>query len=642
MNRPTTASIAIIVAFAATASPAGGLGPPSRPATAAMPPAVEPFDLADVRLLDSPFAAVMERNARYLLQLEPDRFLHYFRTEAGLAARAEPYGGWEAADQGAGRCLGHYLSALSLQYRSSGDRRFRERIEYIVNELAMCQSANGNGLLCAQKDGRQFWARLAAGDADALKAHRVPWYIQHKMFAGLRDAWQLVGVEKARAVLIALSDWAINETRGLSDQQFQNMLDQEHGGMCEVLTDVYAITGDNKYLVLAGRFEHRKVIDPLERRQDRLAGLHANTQIPKLIGEARLYELTADPRHRRAAESFWTFVVHDHSYANGGNSDGERFDPPGALASHLNVNTSETCNTYNMLKLSWHLMQWEPRVEYADYCERALYNHILASCGPEPGNYTYYVAMKPGHYRLFSSPSDSFWCCVGTGMENHARYAESIYFRHGDDLYVNLFIPSELHWTERGMKLRLETQYPADSRVRLTISCDKPTNAAFHLRYPAWAAPGMTVTVNGQQVTTDARPGTYAIVKRTWNNGDVVEWTVPLALRTEALSDDHREVAVLWGPLLLGGRLAPLTTERQLLGDSPSSRGGDLAVPALAVGDRPVEQWVKPVSGSGLQFRIDAPGLAEDVMLVPFYQLNRNRYAVYWHLTDAPPLRSGS
>ncbi len=343
--------------------------------------AVESFDLRDVRLLDSPFKRAMDLNARYLLSLEPDRFLCYFRTNAGLKPKAEAYGGWEAPNSGAGRCLGHYLSALSLQFRASGDARFKQRVDYIVDELALCQQTNG--LLTAQAGVKEAFAELATGKGDALRKSRVPWYIQHKIFAGLRDAYLLTGNEKAKALLVRMSDWAVDVTQALDETQFQIMLDQEHGGMREVLADVYAMTGNTRYLTLANRFSHTKIIAPLEAGRDELGGLHANTQIPKLTGSARIYELTGDRKEREAAEFFWNCVVHHHSYAIGGNSDDERFDAPDQLARHLSAVTCETCNTYNMLKLTRHLFEWKPDAGYADYYERALYNQILAS--QEPG-----------------------------------------------------------------------------------------------------------------------------------------------------------------------------------------------------------------------------------------------------------------
>jgi DUF1680 family protein len=595
---------------------------------AGAPAAVSAFDLRDVKLLDGPFKTAMDRNADYLLQLEPDRFLHYFRTEAGLPAKAPAYPAWESANEGAGRCLGHYLSALSLQYRASRDNRFKQRIDCIVDELASVQTANGNGYLGAEENGKQFWADLATGNGEALKKHRVPWYIQHKMFAGLRDADQLAGNEKAREILIRLSDWAISVTSNLNDAAFQSMLQQEHGGMREVLCDVYAITGDKRYLALARRFYHVKVIDPLAHQQDDLAGLHANTQIPKLIGEARWYELTGETDHQQAALYFWDRVVHKRTYANGGNSDSERFDSAGQLANHLGLTTSETCNTYNMLKLTQHLFEWDPRIEYADYTERALYNHILASLGPAPGNFTYYVPMKTGHYRTFSEPTGSFWCCVGTGMENHTKYAQSIYYHDAKSLYVNLFIPSELNWN--GLKIRQETEYPQDGKVSLAVAGQIPDSLVIRMRYPAWAGKGMSISVNGQSISTTAVPGSYITIDRHWNSGDRVEMNLPLALRTETLPDDPDRLAVFYGPLLLCGQLQPVESSQQLLKDSPQSGGKDSSVPAIAVDHRPVDQWVDPVAGSTLKFRTHDVGLQSDLDLVPFYQQAGGRYVVYW------------
>ncbi len=433
-----------------------------------------PFDLRDVKVTDGPFQAAMDLNARYLLSLEPDRFLHYFRAEAGLQPKAPPYGGWESPTTGAGRCLGHYLSALSLQYRASGDQRFKGRIDYTVSQLADCQEANGGGYLSAQAHGKEFWANLAAGNPEALKQFRVPWYIIHKLFAGLRDAYQLGGSEQAKRVLVALSDWAIAVTARLDDHGFQSMLEQEYGGMREVLADVCAITGDHKYLDLANRFRQAAFEGPLAEEHDRLAGLHANTQIPKVIGSARVYELTGEPRDLRIAEYFWREVESRHTYAIGGNSNGEHFHAPGKLSDQLGVASAETCNTYNMLKLTRALFTFDPQAAYADFYERALCNHILASQDPEQGMFAYYLSLKPGHFKTFSTPFDSFWCCVGTGMENHAKYADSIYFHDAAGLYVNLFIPSQLIWNQKGLLVKQETRYPQDGSVRLTFSCAAP------------------------------------------------------------------------------------------------------------------------------------------------------------------------
>ena len=592
--------------------------------------AVQPFDAREVRLLDSPFKQAMDLNGRYLLLLEPDRFLCYFRENAGLKAKAPAYGGWESPNSGAGRCLGHYLSALSLQFRATGDARFKERIDYIVDELALCQQTNG--LLTAQAGVTEAFARLAAGDGKALSKSRVPWYIQHKMFAGMRDACLLAGNEKAKAVLIRLADWAGEVTHGLDEAQFQIMLQQEHGGMREILADVYAMTGNRKYLDLAQRFAHERVLAPLEAGRDQLDRLHANTQIPKLTGSARIYELTGDDKERRAAEFFWDCVVKHHSYATGGDSDGEIFDPPDRLAGHLTTVASETCNTYNMLKLTRHLFCWKPEAAYADYYEQALYNHILASQEPRDGMFTYYVSLKPGHFRTYSTPTNSFWCCVGTGMENHTQYGNSIYFHGADTLFVNLFIPSELTWAEKQLTVRQETRYPESERTSFSLSCAKPVALTLNIRYPGWAKPGMEVRINGEAVKISARPGEFVGLQRLWRDKDRIEVTIPMGLRTEALPDDPNKIAIFYGPLLLGGELGTNGLPESLESSDQNRfrKIADPTVPALATGGRPVEQWLKPVAGRDLTFRTEGVGRPEDVTLVPFYREYYERYTVYW------------
>jgi DUF1680 family protein len=592
--------------------------------------AVESFDLRDVRLLDSPFKRAMDLNARYLLSLEPDRFLCYFRTNAGLKPKAEAYGGWEAPNSGAGRCLGHYLSALSLQFRASGDARFKQRVDYIVDELALCQQTNG--LLTAQAGVKEAFAELATGKGDALRKSRVPWYIQHKIFAGLRDAYLLTGNEKAKALLVRMSDWAVDVTQALDETQFQIMLDQEHGGMREVLADVYAMTGNTRYLTLANRFSHTKIIAPLEAGRDELGGLHANTQIPKLTGSARIYELTGDRKEREAAEFFWNCVVHHHSYAIGGNSDDERFDAPDQLARHLSAVTCETCNTYNMLKLTRHLFEWKPDAGYADYYERALYNQILASQDPENGMFTYYVSLKPGHFRTYSTPTDSFWCCVGTGMENHAQYGNSIYFHDDDNLFVNLFIPSELTWREKRIVVKQETRYPESDRTTFTLACSEPVVLTFNIRHPGWALPGLEINVNGEPVATSAEPGTFAQVRRQWHDGDKIEVKIPMGLRTEPLPDDPNKIIIFYGPIVLGGQLGTngMPESQESRDARKFTKVPDPKVPALATGHRLIESWLKPVAGQSLTFRTEGVGRPRDVTLVPFYRQYNERYTVCW------------
>lgn len=582
------------------------------------------FDPADVRLLEGPFARAMRLDAEYLLRLEPDRLLSWFRREAGLPPKGEVYGGWES--QGvAGHSLGHYLTACALMYAATGDARFRERVEYVVSELELCQKAHGDGYVAAIPGGRKIFREVAAGDIRSqgfdLNGGWVPWYTMHKIFAGLLDAHRHARSERALAVVRALADWAERTTARLGEEQFQRMLAAEHGGMNESLAELAARTGDGRYLKLARRFHHRAVLDPLARREDRLPGLHANTQIPKVIGLARLHELEGRPDDRAAAEFFWERVVRHHSYVIGGNSEGEHFGPPDRLDARLGQNTCETCNTYNMLKLTRHLFAWRPAVEYADYYERALYNHILASQNPEDGMFCYFVPLKPGARKTYSTPFDSFWCCVGTGMENHAKYGEAIYFKNDGALWVNLFIPSELRWRERGVTVRQETRYPEDGAVRLSFDAERPAEFALRVRRPGWAARGFAVSVNGRRRRVTQRPGDYVEIRRAWRRGDRVELHLPLPLRLEALPDNPRRAAVLHGPTVLAGELGL---------EDEAGVGGLVNVPVLVTGGRAPEAWLRPVRGRPATFRTAGAGRPRDVTLSPFRRIHGRRYTVYW------------
>jgi uncharacterized protein len=621
-----------ITAFNIQATPFPPFPKPAVEPTVTM--AVGPFEFSDVKLLDSPFKQAMDLNASYLLSLEPDRFLHFFRVNAGLKPKAPPYGGWESPTTGAGRCLGHYLSALSLHYRATGDSRFKKRVDYIVSELAVCQETNG--FLSAQTNLADAFAALAAGHGDALLKSRVPWYIQHKMFAGLRDAFCLTGNQQAREILIRMADWAVAVTSNLDREQFQIMLKQEYGGMQEVLADVYALTGDRKYLELARRFQDDATFNPLSAKVDKLEQKHANTMIPKLTGAVRLYEFTGEVQERPAAEYFWNEVVGHHTYALGGNSDREHFGPPDQLP--LGTQTAETCNTYNLLKLTRHLFFLNPQVKYGDYYERALYNQILASQEPKQGGFTYFVSLKPGHFKTYSTPFESFWCCVGTGMENHTQYGNSIYYHDTNNLYVVLYIPSQVTWPAKNVTVQQETDYPASGNIRFTIKCARPVTFGFKFRNPSWAAPGMTIKVNGQPIKLDTRPGEFASVEREWKNDDQVQVQFPLNLRAESLPGAPATKAFFFGPLLLAGDLgtnnlpAPIAYARD---QCQYCNSPDPKVPVLVMDDRPLEDWLKPVAREPLMFRTVNAGRPADVTLKPFYQLQYQRYTVYWDVLSS-------
>lgn len=588
----------------------------------AAPPKAQPFSPQAVRLLDGPFKEGQDIAGRYLLSLEPDRFLANFRKEAGLEPKAKQYGGWES--QGvSGHTGGHYLSACAMAWAATGDKRFLERVNYFVDELALCQQANGNGYVSAIPNGKKIYSEVAAGDIRSagfdLNGGWVPNYTQHKVMAGLRDAYRLAGNDKALQVLRGLADWFERTLAGLDQAQMQKILACEHGGMNEVFADLYADTADPRYLALSLRFHHQAILDPLSRRQDILPGKHANTQIPKLVGLATRYEITGAADDRTASEFFWDCVVHHHSYVTGGHCDFEHFGEPDRLNDRLSSSTTETCNVNNMLKLTRHVFGWNPDAAVADFYERALLNQIRSTQHPD-GRVIYNLSLKPGHFKEYQSPYDGFTCCVGTGMENHVKYADAIYFHDETGLWVNLYIASELDWKARGVRVRQDTRWPDDGSATITFACERPSEFAIRLRRPHWALTGMEVLVNGQLQPVDTKPSSYAQIRREWKSGDRLEVRLPMTLRTEFMPDNHKRLAVFYGPTLLAANLGEV-------GDPQAARAS--YVPVLLTGGRPVTDWVKPVSLAGRSFKTDGVGRPRDVELVPFHRLHDRRYTVY-------------
>ncbi|WP_165226875.1 glycoside hydrolase family 127 protein [Aquisphaera insulae] len=561
--RAITVSCGVFVSTLLVIPARGDSGPP-------VPDAVKPvvplgatfFPLENVRLLDGPLRHAMELDEKYILDLDVDRLLHVFRLNAGLPSAAKPLGGWEApAVEVRGHFVGHYLSACALLYASTGDPRFKEKGDRLVTGLVACQKKIGSGYLSAFPD--EFIDRV-----EGRKPVWAPYYTLHKILAGLIDMNTHCGNSEALDAARKFADWVKSRCDKLSDDQMQGMLGNEHGGMNECLANLYARTGEKKYLDLSERFNHRAVIDPMSQGRDILTGLHANTQIPKFIGTAEEYELTGRPAYRAASSFFWDTVVKERSYVIGGHSDGEMFSPKETLSRAFGPSTTETCNTYNMLKLTRHLFTWEPRAQYADYYERALFNHILPSQNAETGMMVYYLPLRPGSKRVFNEPENSFWCCTGTGVENHAKYGDSIYVHDGDRiLYVNLFVASVLSWKERGLTLRQETRFPEEQGTRLVISCEKPTPLRLRLRHPSWAGAGFAVKVNGEDIADRSVPGSYAEIGREWKDGDTVEVSLPFALHVEAFKDNPDRLAFLHGPLVLAAGLAPDQAIPAIVGD---------------------------------------------------------------------------
>lgn len=602
--------------------------------------------LSSVRLLDGPFADAVKANRTYLLAVAPDRLLAPYLREAGLESKVRPYGNWESSGLD-GHTAGHYLSALAAMIASGADTpdgEFRRRLDHMVSELDRCQKASTNGYLGGVPGSAALWKAVAEGRVEAVNGKWVPWYNLHKTYAGLRDAWLLTGNRQAREILVRCGDWCARILSGLSDAQMQRMLGQEHGGMNEVLADLYAITGDEKYLLLARRFCHKAVLDPLTRHEDQLTGKHANTQIPKVIGLERIATLAGDTNADSGACYFWENVTGKRTVAFGGNSVSEHFNDPRNFTGMIEHREGpETCNTYNMLQLTRQLFGQHPAAAYADFYERALYNHILASINPEKPGYVYFTPIRPAHYRVYSQPDKGFWCCVGTGMENPGKYGEFIYARATNGLYVNLFIASEITVTNLGLVLRQETAFPDEPRTRLVLKLTKPAEFTLHLRHPGWVAAGeFAVRVNGTPVATSSTPSSYAVLRREWHDGDRVEVELPMRTTVERLPDGSDWVAVLRGPIVL---VAPSGTNDLAGLFANDSRMGHVAagpmvpmdrVPVLlsSTGDLPAHIKPDPAAGP-MRFRlmdVMDPATPDGLPLVPFFRLHSQRYQMYWQL----------
>jgi uncharacterized protein len=618
----------------AVAVPATTLPPVPDDAVSPRVPAIaRPFDLADVTLGPGPFRDAMERNRAYLLRLEPDRFLHTFRLNVGLPSDAQPYGGWEAPGvELRGHSAGHYLSACALMYRSTGDDAFRQRVAAMVDGFAECQAA-------AESAGFNpgYLSAFPESFIDRVEAKEwvwAPWYTLHKVMAGLLDAHRLAGNARAREVLVAMAGWIAFRVDRLTPEKMQASLEMEFGGMNDVLADLHALTGDPEQLRLAQAFDHAAVFDPLARGEDPLDGLHANTQIPKIVGAAREYTLTGDARYSRIARFFWERVAGHRSYAIGGNSDREHFFRTDAFAHHLGAETAETCNTHNMLKLTRDLFALEPDARTMDFYERGLYNHILASQDPARGMFVYLMPLGPGYSRIYSTPEHSFWCCVGTGMENHAKYGGTI-FAHGDDaLFVNLFIPATVRWRERSVTLTQATAFPESDTITLTVDCAEPVSFALRVRHPAWADGPLQVSINGALAAPlDSAPGSYATIERTWQPSDSVAITLPMSLRVEPLPGEDRIVALFYGPIALATRLgtedlrSPYSTSQTVPTRFPAPD-----VPVLVTEEADWLERVEKIGDTPLLFRTRGLARPHDVTLEPFHAVHHERMAVYWSL----------
>lgn len=600
------------------------------------------FPLGDVTLLDGPLKKACDLNIKTLLQYDCDRLLAPYRKEAGLAPKGKTYPNWDGLD---GHVGGHYLTAMAIN-AATGHEECRKRMEYMIAEIAECAEANkknhpewGNGYMGGFPHSDKLWSTFKTGNFSTYFGSWAPFYNLHKMYAGLRDAWLYCGNEQAKQLFLEFSDWAVNITSSLSDEQMEQMLGNEHGGMNEVLADAYAITYDKKYIDCAKRFSHKKLFTPMSQRQDCLDNMHANTQVPKAIGFERIAELTGDETYHAAGSFFWDIVTGERSLAFGGNSRREHFPSKEACTDFINdIDGPESCNTNNMLKLTEDLHRRNPEARYADYYELATFNHILSTQHSEHGGYVYFTPARPRHYRNYSAPNEAMWCCVGTGMENHGKYGQFIYTSRHDALYVNLFTASELNWKAKGVVLRQETAFPYDETSKITITKGK---GQFKLlvRYPGWVKPGdFKVSVNGKPVTLITGPSSYVCIDRQWKKGDVVDVTFPMHNSIKYLPNTPQYIAIMHGPVLLGMKtgtedLAHLVADDSRFGQYAS--GKKLPVdkaPILINNDiESIATQLTPIPGKPLHFRLSTRmENAIDNELQPFFEIHDSRYMMYW------------
>jgi len=575
--------------------------------------------------LAGPFQQEQETNRRWLHSLPSDRLLHTFRLTAGLASSAQPLGGWEKPDcELRGHFAGgHYLSACALAYASTGDDELKKKADGMVAELAKCQTRQKNGYLSAfpeelfdrLRNGQNVWA---------------PYYTIHKIMAGHLDMYTYCGNEQALAIAEGMAGWVRHWVQPLSDEHMARVLGVEHGGMLEVLSNLYAVTGKEEYLYTARRFDHRQVFDPLAEYRDELKGLHANTNIPKITGAARQYELTGDRRYRNISSYFWDEVVARRTYCTGGTSNEEHWEAePGRLAKELGQNMEECCCGYNMLRLARHIFGWTADPRAMDYYERTLFNTRLGTQDAE-GMKSYFLPLAPGYWKYYNSAYDSFWCCTGTGAEEFAQFGNTVYFHDDDGIYVNLFLPSQVNWPEKGIRLRQETNFPEQEATSLIVRAARPVQVSLNVRVPCWATRGVAIKLNGQELPVSSSPSSYLELRRVWKDGDRVEVAMPMSLHVDPLLGDESWQAAMYGPLVLAGRLGAegLTDSVTRIGYDTSPGGKPGPAPVIRAHAFDAFDWVEAVAGQRLSFR--TAGQSESISLVPLYKVSGERYAVYW------------
>lgn len=603
------------------------------------------FPLGDITLLDGPLKHARDLNVQVLLKYDCDRMLAPYRKEAGLQPRKPSYPNWDGLD---GHVGGHYLSALAIN-AATGNEECRKRMEYMISELQLVLDANNqrpeawcHNYIGGVPNSAKMWTAFSKGDFGPYFGTWAPFYNIHKMYAGLRDAWLYCGNEQAKNLFLKFCDWAVDITRDLNDEQMEKMLGNEHGGMNEVLADAYAITGEQKYLDCARRFSHRMLLVPLENGKDCLDNMHANTQIPKVIGYQRIAELAHDVQYHNASEYFWEIVTRQRSLALGGNSRREHFPTKENCIDYINdIDGPESCNTYNMLKLTEDLNRVKPNGMYGDFYETAMFNHILSAQHPQHGGYVYFTSARPRHYRNYSAPNEAMWCCVGTGMEDHGKYGQFVWTHdkgvkaEDDVLYVNLFVASELNWKDRKMVIRQQTAFPYAESSVVEVAKGKGT-FILKVRKPSWCE---NFTVKGVGFDADSyEENGFVCIKRKWKKGDQVKISMPMHAYIKPMINVPQYVAIMYGPILLGMKTG---TEdmRSLIADD--SRFGQYAGgKKLALDEAPIllpkhlddiAKNLKPVPGKPLHFKL-ATHMENtiDGELQPFFEIHDSRYMMYW------------
>lgn len=603
------------------------------------------FPLGDITLLDGPLKHARDLNVQVLLKYDCDRMLAPYRKEAGLQPRKPSYPNWDGLD---GHVGGHYLSALAIN-AATGNEECRKRMEYMISELQLVLDANNqrpeawcHNYIGGVPNSAKMWTAFSKGDFGPYFGIWAPFYNIHKMYAGLRDAWLYCGNEQAKNLFLKFCDWAVDITRDLNDGQMEKMLGNEHGGMNEVLADAYAITGEQKYLDCARRFSHRMLLVPLENGKDCLDNMHANTQIPKVIGYQRIAELAHDVQYHNASEYFWEIVTRQRSLAFGGNSRREHFPTKENCIDYINdIDGPESCNTYNMLKLTENLNRVKPDGMYGDFYETAMFNHILSAQHPQHGGYVYFTSARPRHYRNYSAPNKAMWCCVGTGMEDHGKYGQFVWTHdkgvkaEDDALYVNLFVASELNWKNRKMVIRQQTAFPYAETSVVEVAKGKGT-FILKVRKPSWCE---NFTVKGVGFDADSyEENGFVCMKRKWKKGDQVKISMPMHAYIKPMINVPQYVAIMYGPILLGMK-SGTEDMRGLIADD--SRFGQYAGgKKLALDEAPIllpkhlddiAKNLKPVPAKPLHFKL-ATHMENtiDGELQPFFEIHDSRYMMYW------------